>query len=171
MWYVYFTVSGWWLQLWAYKHWAPSEVRTSVAKMDWVIWLASQLGEASWGEPGGLYWCYHSRMRVFLLRTHKHRIPSEENSQLWSWAGNCSIGDEPSDGQLPNWGWDLETQKYVFALWFSSKGFSSWKIHKLAVAQLRINLPNSSYPIGNESDGCEVGDEPFRCSFPTGDEP
>jgi len=54
----------------------------------------------------------------FLLETHEHRIPSEESPRLWSWKENYSIGNESSVGQwqLPNWGWALGTQRYVFAL-------------------------------------------------------
>ena len=64
-----------------------------------VEWLPA--GRASRWEPGGWCWCYCSQEGVFLLRMHKHKISSEGTPQLWSWAGSCSIGDEPSRNSYP----------------------------------------------------------------------
>jgi len=38
---------------------------------------------------------YYSRVGTFHLRTHKQRILNEGSPQVRSWAGSCSIGDEP----------------------------------------------------------------------------
>ena len=93
-------VSGWWLYLWAYRRWIPSEVRTLALEVEWPLWTVAEYGGASRREPHGYVYC--PRVGTSHLKINKQRILSKGSPLLRSWVGSCSIEDEPFRGNCPN---------------------------------------------------------------------
>ena len=86
------TGSGWCLHLREYKHWFPSEVTTSVAKMDWAAWLVAW--GASQKQAGGRCSCLQ-----FSSGDLSSRNTQAEDSE-WGEPSTIELGR-----QLLNCGW------------------------------------------------------------------